>query len=200
MAKKIKEKPNKTNPVLWFFFAIVIPFIVAITITVIIFTVAGVDVIGWAKNTGNNIPVVSSVITTDKEKNSQRAEEKMKDTIASKDEEISQLNREVSSLESTVDKLEQENVKLENSNSNENDSKSDTSDKAGTEAGNDSIKTISSSFKDMDSEQAALITENMEQDLAVGILKQVPNDVRGEIFEQMDPGLAAELAQLFVTN
>lgn len=201
MAKDNKKQQNKTNPILWFFFAIVIPFIVAITLTVIIFTVAGVDVVGWAKSTGNSIPVVSSMITTDKDKNEQREEQKTKDIIASKDEKISQLNQKVSNLESTVGQLEQEIVKLENSNSDEKKSESETSDaEAESESGNDSIKAISSSFNEMDSEQAALIIENMEQDLAVGILKQIPNDIRGGIFEKMEPDLAAELTQLFVTN
>lgn len=199
MAKDNKKQQNKTNPILWFFFAIVIPFIVAITLTVIIFTVAGVDVVGWAKSTGNSIPVVSSMITTDKEKNEQREEQKRENIIASKDEKISQLNQKVSNLESTVGQLEQEIVKLENSNSNEKKSEPETSE-AASESGNDSIKAISSSFNEMDSEQAALIIENMEQDLAVGILKQIPNDVRGGIFEKMEPDLAAELTQLFVTN
>ncbi|MGP4106985.1 MotE family protein [Virgibacillus sp. L01] len=198
MAKDNKKQQNKTNPILWFFFAIVIPFIVAITLTVIIFTVAGVDVVGWAKSTGNSIPVISSVITTDKEKNEQREEKKTKDIIASKDEKIAQLNQKVSNLESTVGQLEQEIVKLENRNANEEKIKSETADEA--ESGNESIKAISSSFNEMDSAQAALIIENMEQDLAVGILKQIPNDVRGGIFEEMEPDLAAELTQLFVTN
>ncbi|MBP1949126.1 MotE family protein [Virgibacillus litoralis] len=197
--KDNKKQQNKTNPILWFFFAIIIPFIVAVTLTIIIFTVAGVDVIGWAKSTGNSIPVVSSMITTDKEKNEQREEQKTKNIIATKDEKISQLNQKVSNLESTVGQLEQEIIKLENSNSNENKSQSETSDDE-AESGKDSIKAISSSFKEMDSEQAALIIESMEQDLAVGILKKLPNDVRGRIFEEMEPDLAAELTQLFVTN
>ncbi|MFB4167495.1 MotE family protein [Virgibacillus sp. JSM 102003] len=199
MAKDNIKQQNKTNPFLWFFFAIVIPLIVAVTLAVIIFTVAGVDVVGWAKTTGNSIPVVSTMITTDKEKNEQREDQKTKDIIASKDEKIEQLNQKVSNLESTIGQLEQEIVKLENSNSNEKSSESETSDDE-AESGNKSIKAISSSFNEMDSEQAALIIENMEQDLAVGILKQIPNDVRGGIFENMDPDLAAELTQLFVTN
>ncbi len=199
MAKDNKKQQNKTNPILWFFFAIVIPFIVAITLTVIIFTVAGVDVAGWAKSTGNSIPVVSSMITTDKEKAEQRDEKKTKDIIASKDEKIAQLNQKVSNLESTIGQLEQEIVKLENRNSNEEKSESEAADEE-AESGNESIKAISSSFNEMDSQQAALIIENMEQDLAVGILKQIPNDVRGGIFEEMEPDLAAELTQLFVTN
>lgn len=198
MAKDIKKQKDKMNPVLWFFFAIVIPVVVAVTLTIIIFTVAGVDVMGWAKKTGNSIPVLSSVITTDEETNEQRAKEKFKNTIANKDEKISKLNQKVSNLESSIDELKQEIVKLENFKSNEGESDSSNAGEEDTE--NNSIKRVSSSFKEMDSEQAALIFENMEQALAVAILKKLPNDVRGNIFEEMEPALAAELTQLSVTD
>src|SRR5699024_8859130 len=160
-------------------FAIIIPLIVAVTLTVIIFSVAGVDVVRWAKETGNEIPVLSDMITTDKEKSEQRSEEKFNNTIAEKDEEISQLNRKVANMESTIDELEQQVVKLEKNSSNTSESTASGGNEEVPE--NKSIQSISSSFKDMDNEQAALIIQNMEKELSVSILKNLPNDSRGSI-------------------
>ncbi|MFC4557118.1 MotE family protein [Virgibacillus kekensis] len=196
MAKDKTKQKEKLNPLLWFFFAIVIPLAVAVTLTVIIFSAAGVDAIGWMKNTANNVPVLAKVVKTDQEKDQQRTEEKLKDAIASKDEKISSLTQEVSNLESTIDDLEQEIIKLENSNKKKNE----------TEIQNDEqnerkpVETISSSFKDMDSEQAAQILENMKAELAVSILKNLKDDVRGSIFEAMDAQKAADLTQLYIES
>ncbi|MFD1037985.1 MotE family protein [Virgibacillus byunsanensis] len=193
MVNQTKPEKNKMNPLLWFFFAIVIPIIVVITLTIIIFSVAGVNVVDWAKNTGNNIPVISSWITTDEEEETIRIEEKMESTIANKDNEIEQLNQEVRALEAATEQLEQEIIKLENNQSSE-----ETDNNDDTELVDSPVTTVSKSFKDMDSEQAALIFQSLEKELAVSILKELSNDVRGEIFEEMDPELAAELTQLFV--
>ncbi|HLS07992.1 MotE family protein [Lentibacillus sp.] len=198
MAVTNQKEKKKMNPFLWFLFAIVIPVIMAITLILIILTVAGVDVLGWAKETGNSIPVVSNVIETDKEKDEQRSEEKLKDTIASKDEEIAALNQQISNLESTIDGMEQEIARLENNEAAADDTASENG-KEGTSR-TDSIQTISSSFTEMDNEQAAQILQNMEQDLTISILENLPNDVRGEIFEAMEPELAAELTQQFVNR
>lgn len=199
MAKNFKKQKEKTNPVLWFLFAIVIPLIVAVTLAVIIFTVAGVDVMAWAKKTGNNIPVLTEVITTEKEQGEQRLEEKLNDTIAAKDEEISQLNRKVTNLESTIDEQEQEIVKFEKNTSNASESAASSEERTET-VENKSVKSIASSFQDMDNEQAAKIIQNLKQGLSVTILKKLPNDTRGSILEAMEPDKAAELTQLFVNS
>ncbi|HLQ98145.1 MAG TPA: hypothetical protein VK135_05590, partial [Candidatus Dormibacteraeota bacterium] len=68
MAKDLSNKQKKTNPILWFLFAIVIPVIIALILTFIILMATGTDISGWAKNTGSKIPVISSFITTEEEK------------------------------------------------------------------------------------------------------------------------------------
>ncbi|WP_099158099.1 MotE family protein [Virgibacillus ndiopensis] len=200
MVKQNKQKREKSNPILWFIFAIVIPIIVAITLTVIIFSVAGVNVMDWVKKTGNDIPVISSIVTTDEEKDIERSEAKMQETLKNKDAKINKLTQNVDDLESTIDQLEQKIAKLENSNTEQS-----TSEETSSEAGDDNsntnpVKTIASSYKEMDSEQAANIIANLEDNLAISILKELPNDVRGTIFDEMDPEKAAQLTQLFVES
>lgn len=196
MVNKPKTKSKqKMNPILWFFFAIIIPIMVAITLTVIIFTIAGVNVMDWVKHTGSNIPVVSSFVTTDEEKNAQQTEGKWKAMLKGKDEKIDQLNQQVNDLEATNDQMEQDMSKLENRT--ESEKKTETEDADNEQ---DTVKTISSSFKEMDREQAALIFQNMDDGLAISILTELPNKARGEILAKMDPKLAAKLTKLFINS
>ncbi|QKY69034.1 MotE family protein [Lentibacillus sp. CBA3610] len=195
MAAKPKNEKKKMNPLLWFLFAIVIPGVIALTLAIIILTVAGVDVVGWAKEKGNDVPVLASVITTDEEKDKQRTEDQMQEMITSKDEEIAALNQQVTDLESAVDEMEREIIRLENEEAPDEEK---TENEQTPE--NESLAAISSSFSDMDNEQAAQILQNMDQDLAVSILEDVPNDARGEILEEMEPDYAAALTQMFVNE
>ncbi|GGB30305.1 hypothetical protein F3157_13285 [Virgibacillus dakarensis] len=187
---------QKTNPIVWFLFAIVIPVIVAITLAIIIFTLAGVNVIDWVKNTGNNIPVISSFVTTDEEKNLQQTEEKMKAALEKKDEKIEELTQNVNDLEATIDKMEQEKLKLENRTTSDELDGSTTEQ----ESENDTVKTISSSFKEMDPKQAALIFQKLDSDMAISILKELSNKARGKIIAEMDPETAAKLTKMFINS
>lgn len=197
MAAKPKNEKKKINPIIWFLFAVVIPGAVTLTLVVIILAVAGVDVVGWAKEKGSDIPVLSNVITTDEDKNEQRAEERMQESITSKDEEIAALNQQVTDLESTVDEMEREIITFENEE--DSDNAEEESEDDGTPV-NESIAAIASSFSDMDHERAAQILQSMEQDLAVSILEDLSNDARGEIFEAMEADYAATLTQMFVNE
>ena len=192
MAKqKLIDEKEKMNPLLWFLFAIVIPVIIAITLTIIVFAVAGVDVVDWAKKTGNNIPVLSSIITTDDEARELEKEDNVQVSIETKDTEIEQLNQEKLSLEGTIEKLEQKITKLERDLDVANQQPEDTKN---------TVKQISSSFTKMKSEQAALILEQLDTDTAFTILSEMSNEDRGLVMENMDPEKAANIAQRFIKS
>src|SRR5690625_3007689 len=110
MAKDILNKQKRTNPILWFLFAIVIPIIIALVLTFIILTATGVDVTGWAKNTGSKIPVLSSFITTEEEKDFQNKMNKAEQKIADQQAKIESLTNEISKLEFTIEQLEHDIV------------------------------------------------------------------------------------------
>src|SRR5690625_5512256 len=64
---------KSVNPFLWFIFAIVIPVIIIISLTVLVLAIAGFDVSGWTKDKASNIPIVSSFITTEEEKKDRKS-------------------------------------------------------------------------------------------------------------------------------
>ncbi|MBS3680048.1 hypothetical protein KGF86_07465 [Ornithinibacillus massiliensis] len=189
--KVVKEK-EKMNPILWFLFAIVIPVIIAITLTAIVLSLAGVNVIDWAKNTGSNIPVVSSLIPTDDEVAEKKEEENYQATIAAKDEKIEQLNQEKTALESSIEQLELTITKLQRDLEAAKQTTEEDSSK--------SIKQMSSSFKEMSSEQAAIILEQLDQESAFTILSEMSNKDRGAILGNMTPESAAAITKLFINQ
>jgi flagellar protein FlbB len=190
--QRLVEEKEKMNPILWFLFAIVIPVIIAITLTAIVLAVAGVDVVGWAKNTGNNIPILSSMITTDEEARELEKKESIQAKLDKKDDEITKLSEEKLSLESTVERLEQKITKLERD--------LDVAKQQPEDESNKTVKQISSSFKEMKSEQAALILEQLDTGAAFIILSEMSNEDRGLIMEHMKPESAANIAKRFINQ
>src|SRR5699024_5795702 len=156
-----KEQQHKMNSFLWFLFVIIIPLIVAVVLAVIIFTAAGVDVVGWAKGVGENIPGISQLVSVDDTEEGSEDVDKLRTQLAEKET----LNRDIQALEATIEELEQEILKLENS--------AETGEETdGTEESKDNnVKTMAKSFKNMDPEQAALIFAQLESDLAISIMK-----------------------------
>jgi flagellar motility protein MotE (MotC chaperone) len=194
MAKQIKNEQKKMNPLLWFLFAVIIPVMVAISILLIILNVAGVDVSGWTKDKVSSVPVLSSFVSEDEESNVGEDTDQIQARVAEKDEEIEQLNEEIRGLETTIERLNQDIIKLENRNEQNTEQSNENEEE------NEAVSSISGSFKDMDSEQAALILQNMENETALSILQAVSNKVRGQILEEMDPEIAADLTQLLIES
>lgn len=188
MAKVKEENKKKTNPILWTLFAIVIPLMIVSVIAVFVLSLVGVDVTGWMKEKGSNIPVVSSLVTTDEEKDLKRQLEQANETIESQAEEIEALNQEIEHLEGIIEDLELEMERIENRNESE-ESLLEDSDLTDEEE----IKRVASSFRKMDPESAAQIIQNLDQTNAIAILSNLSGDVRGDILAEMEPRQAAEI-------
>ncbi|MFZ3576608.1 MotE family protein [Virgibacillus sp. DJP39] len=190
---------TKSNPILWFLFAIIVPLVVAVTIIGIIFSVAGFNVIDWVKTTGNSIPVVSSVIDTEEEKTQQRTKDDYKDKINKKDEKINELKKEVGTLEGTVERLEQEIIKLESADSPK--LIDETAEESSNEnEKNSQLKSLIASFEKIDPEKTALILKDLEEGIVIAILKGLPEDIRAAIFEEMEPEQAAQYTKAYLNS
>lgn len=198
MTNKKNNKTNRVNPLTWFLIAIVIPVVFAIILAYIIFSMAGVDAAAWVKDKVSTVPVVSSLVTTEEEKNYQEKNEKLQLAIEEKNNEVEQLTADVESLENVIEQLEKEVLKLKKSAdvSNE-DLDSDSPDGEGNNE-NDSLKQTSQTFKDMDPKQAAQIIQRLKKESALSVLDNLSNKVRGKIFEEMEPEKAAELTQSLI--
>ena len=191
MAKQTKNKNKKMNPFLWFLIAIIIPILFALILAYIIFSMAGVNVSSWVKDKASTIPVVSSMIITDEEKSLEHRNEKLVTALDNKDAEIETLTQEIINLEGTIEKLERDLLKLEKRNPDSEENEAEPENEV-------TVKQMSGSFKDMDPEQAALIIQRLDKEIAVSILKSMSNKVRGSVLETMDPEQAAELTEQII--
>lgn len=201
MAKKINTEKKKMNPILWFLFAIVIPISITIALVTIILMVAGVDVTGWLKDKGKDIPVISSFVDTEEEDNTAVADEHMKSTLDKKNAEIDELKKELQDKEAIIEKQEQDIVKLKNKQKSaeevEKGNKTNKSKEEKDTQGN-TIKSMAKSFNRMDEEQAAKILQSLKRETALAIIKELKDDTRASVLEAMDPDTAAQLTQQFI--
>src|SRR5690625_4444893 len=142
-----KRDSKQRNPIVLFLFAIVFPLIITLGLAFIVLSVAGVNVTGWVKDKGANIPVVSTFVSSDEEIELERKLEKARETIEEQNAQLDDLNNEITSLENIVEELELENKKLKNRESDSEDN--------GTkqEANNEEIKQAAASFRKMDPEK-----------------------------------------------
>ncbi|HLR16128.1 MAG TPA: hypothetical protein VK144_09895 [Bacillota bacterium] len=192
-----QQTEKKPNPIVWFFFAILIPVIVAIIITVVILSIAGVDVGAWAKETGSNIPVVSNFVKTDEEIALEDTREQHNKAMEGKEQEISELQNIVDEQTNTIETLTQEALKLEQQikSSEHLDFEEDIDVDR-----DETIKEMASSYRKMNAKQAAKIIEKMERSIALDLLHELSNDVRGKIIEEMSEEKAIEITEQYINQ
>lgn len=190
MAKTLNQERKKMKPLVMIVFGVIVPIIVIITIVSIILNILDIDAVGWAKEKGNNIPIISNFITTEEEMDFQRMEEHYQQTIQAKDEKIEMLELDIENLKAQIDDLERVLLKAENSDA--------SLQLEEEEEAADPIKDTAKAFQNMDEEQAAKILENMSREEAVNLLNQLSAKVRGGILQEMNPQTAAEITRLLL--
>ncbi|WP_188205807.1 MotE family protein [Alkalibacillus aidingensis] len=185
MANKVKQAERKTNRLQWFLYVIVIPVVFAVTITLVVATIAGVNLFQVAQEYGSKAPIISTFIDDPEEEQlmedlaSHEATIQDQDTtisnlesqLTSKDQEIDELNDQIQTLENELEQAEEARVSREESTSR-----------------------LARSFTEMDASRAADIITEMEQALALDILEEMSDERRGEILGAMDSELAANLS------
>lgn len=196
MVKKENNKKSSSNIILWFLFAIVIPIMVVGTLILFILSIVGVDVSGWLKEKGSQVPVVSSFIETDIEKDLTEKIMQLEGTIEKQQAEIKDLQSENDDLQATITDHEQEKEKIKN----QEKSKAELAKTEKEDMQNQAVKQASASFRKMNKQKAAQIIQSMEKDDAVEILKELSNNVRGGILEEMEPKQAAYFTEIIMNE
>ncbi|UOQ93222.1 hypothetical protein MUO14_23045 [Halobacillus shinanisalinarum] len=194
MAKKVNREQEKGSKRQWFFLVIVVPTLFALTLTLVVLTIMGVNVIEKAESYANQIPGLSSLVSTSEEKQSTRQTEQLEATLANHNAEISQLEQEVNDKQGTIEELNQQIEQLEADLDAEVNASPAAEPKEEMSSEINMVKEMAVSFEEMDEEKAAPIIENMNQDLAVQVLIEVASSERGAILGAMTPESAAEIA------
>ncbi|MYL33144.1 hypothetical protein GLW08_01505 [Pontibacillus yanchengensis] len=183
---------KKTNKFQWFVFVILIPLLFAVTFALIVMTIGGVNVFQKVQEYGGKIPVVSSMVSSDNTQENQEPQSaELQATVQDQNAQIQQLKGTVSQKNQTIEELNQQIEELTNQLNEK--AKSD-------QQRSEIMKNMSSSFKEMDPEEAAPIIAQLDQSTAVSILQQMPDEERGNIFAKMSPEQAATLTSALVNN
>ncbi|MGD6803022.1 MotE family protein [Rossellomorea vietnamensis] len=192
MGKKAgKNRNEKTNsPFQWVLFAGIIPLLFAVVTTLVVLSLAGVNVFEKAKEAGEKIPVISSVIPTDAKEEAARLEARvlsLQSEIEDKLSEISSLQGKITSQEQEKEKLlaeqEQLQAKIEELEQIQQENKR-------------AFKEMISTFETMSAKSAAPVLANMENEKAIKILSNVKPDTLAKILEKMAPEDAAMYTEL----
>ncbi|RPF55993.1 MotE family protein [Aquisalibacillus elongatus] len=177
----INQETNKPNKLQWIFFTVIVPIIFAVTLAMVIATVMGVNPFQKAAEIGNQVPIVSSFIDEDSEEGeSQEQEVDQEALLKDQEAEISSLESELSKKDETISDLEDEIDRLQSQMEQQQESNHE-----------ESLTKLTKSYSEMAPEAASDIIIEMERELALDLLINLPDDVRGNILSQMDSDTAA---------
>lgn len=192
---KMGTEKQEYGKLQWFFFVIFIPVVFTLTLVVIILSVAGFDVLGKAKSTIANIPVVETLFKEEensdvtaqalKEQEGQEEKKKLEKKIEEQATMISALENDVGIKEKEVQKLSQEisslEKQLEELKNAEEESQS---------------RDIGKLYDNMSSKKAAEIIPNLAQDDALLILTSLDDKQVADILSKMSVDDAVKFTNL----
>ncbi|OIU72226.1 MotE family protein [Rossellomorea aquimaris] len=186
-----EEKENKeTSRFQWIVFVIFIPLLFAITIALIVMTVAGINVFEKAQS----VPFISKVIPSASEEGKEQLESRivsLQTSIEDKEAQISRLRSEIDGSEKYNEKLqatiEQQKLELEELRQIGEENKR-------------AFKEVVSTFESMSAKSAAPVLMNMEDQEALKILSSIKPDDLADILEKMPPEDAARYTGLLAAD
>ncbi|WP_338754003.1 MotE family protein [Bacillus sp. FJAT-52991] len=202
MARKKKkeiveyEEGNKTSKLQWLLFAVIIPLLFAVTVSLIVMTIAGVNIFDKAKELGASIPGVSSMIDSESSKDSKVAKDRLVSLQAEVEDqkaEIEKLQKKLEASDQEIEKLLTEKdrleIELEQQQKQEEDSGKGKTDDKGD---NPLIDT----YESMSPKNIANILVNLSDNEAVSIISEMSTDKQAEILEKLPPETAAKYTKM----
>ncbi|MFB1049572.1 MotE family protein [Paraliobacillus sp. JSM ZJ581] len=183
-----KTKRKKAGFFQWVL-VIIVPLIFLIIVLSIVLSLMGIDVINKSKEIANQVPIISTVVTTQEEEDKAREQDNFKNQLAEKDSKIETLEVEVSSQSQTIDELNQEVVKLTEQLAQATENK---------EVDQKEIKNLTKltkSYEEMKPDRAASILASVDLETTTAILNEMKDEDRGEVLSQMDAEIAAKLTK-----
>ncbi|UII57412.1 MotE family protein [Cytobacillus spongiae] len=195
MEKEIEEKEGKKyNKFQWFLVAFLIPVLFAVTVALIVSTVAGFNVFELAKEYGSKVPILSSIIPADETKSL----EKLEDHMIELQGQIKDREAKISKLETDIDTKDKEveRVKLEKEQLQKQIDELVAIQEENKRAFKDIIKT----YETISPKKSAPIITSMTDDEAIKILTNIKAETLAGIMENMPPEDAARFTELLTSE
>ena len=183
---------SKISKFQWFL-VIVIPLIFAVTVALIVFTVAGVNVVEKAKEMSAKIPFIESDQKDEEKgkpaKNDEKVSmklEKLENEIENKEKEIEKLEGIIDTRDKAIAKAEAEKQQLQTEMNQFRDSQNNSKQ---------AFKDIIRTYETMAPKKAAPIIMEMNDEDAVEILSSMKAVTLAKVLEQMNTADAARLTK-----
>ncbi|MEM1503316.1 hypothetical protein RG959_07825 [Domibacillus sp. 8LH] len=188
------EGKNSYNPFQWLLFIVVIPLLFALTVGLVVMTIAGVNVFEKTKEVAANIPYVSEwtgATEQDGKTDSEKVVE-LQGEIKNKQAKIDQLSDDLESSKAEIEELLTEQDRLNAQIKQLQNQQKETAETEEKSAANNVAKT----YESMDEESIAGIITNLTNNEAVAILQELSVEKQAAIFENLDAKKAAEYTKI----
>ncbi|MFE8699077.1 MotE family protein [Cytobacillus sp. FJAT-54145] len=195
MAKAVEEQEEKKfNKFQWFLFVVVIPILFAVTLALVILSVAGINVFEKTKEYGQNIPFLSAYFEENPSNSIEDWESNMielEGEIKDREAKILELETELDGKEKQVERvlLEKEQLQLQIDELT-----------AMQEENKRAFKDIIKTYETISAKKAAPIITQMSDEDAVKILTSIKPDNLAAIIENMEPEDAAKYTELLTAE
>lgn len=190
---KMEVEEKKSNIIQWIIYGILIPLLFAAVLFIIILTISGINIFEEGKKLAGKIPFVGNFfeqqsqddVFLEYEKKIGELEAKLRNEEAAK----KKLQNELEEKEEKLKKLELENNQLEKEIEQLNNQET-----------NNQLSDIVKTYEKMSPKQAALILIEMEEKMAVDILRNLKGETKAAILEKMPPKQAARFTSLLANK
>ena len=190
---EIEEKKGY-NVFQWILFVAVIPLLFALTIALVVMTIAGVNVFEKTKELAENVPFVSEWVTP-KEQDGKSDSEKVVELqaeIKNKEAKIEQLSADLESSKAEIEELLTEQDRLNAQLKQLQQQQTEAADSSEAETANNVAKT----YETMDEESIAGIIINLTDNEATAILQELSVEKQAAVLENLDAKKAAEYTKI----
>lgn len=189
-----QEEKQGYSRIQWFLFVVIIPLLFALTVALIVMTIAGVNVFDKTKEVTANIPYVSEWINSAEQDGKSDSEQvaELQAEIKNKEAEIGQLSNDLEGAEAEIEELLTEQDRLNAELKQLQQEREETADSEEEQPVNNVVKT----YESMDEESIAGIIINLTDNEAVAILKQLSVEKQGAVLEELEAEKAAEYTKI----
>ncbi|MCP3761994.1 hypothetical protein NLX67_06280 [Domibacillus sp. A3M-37] len=188
------EEKKGYNTFQWILFVAVIPILFALTIALVVMTIAGVNVFEKTKEIAGNVPYVSEWIAPAEQDGKSDSEKvvELQAEMKNKEAEIEQLSGDLESSKTEIEELLTEQDRLNAELKQLQQQQKETADTVKTETTNNVAKT----YESMDEESIAGIIINLTNNEAVAILQELSVEKQAAVLENLEAKKAAEYTKI----
>lgn len=168
----------------WFFFVIFIPLLFTIIVATVVLSLLGLNPIEKSKEWTSNVPIISSYIEKEEEKDYEAQIIQLEETITEQQKELERLQAEVKAKDEEISTLTFEQQSLIENEEIEKEIQLQTKKE---------WESIAKTYEAMSAKNAAAIIADLPIEEALLHISEVSIEARADILAKMDSDIAANI-------